>query len=96
MTREKEEQLPAVDETRLAEILRVKELPCGLLSSYSGRVAARVLTDALGSKLTPIVAISNAVAWIDRASRDGYNAGIVAERERWERKISAVFGLERI
>ncbi len=55
---------------------------------------ARTFTDTVQqSHITPQIRFTNARAWVDRAYRDGYEAGKANERGEWERKIRAVFGI---
>ena len=63
------------------------------LRDHMDRYAARTLTDGTqGSSAQS--GIANARIWIEYAYRDGLEAGVRQERQRWEDKIKRIFGVE--
>jgi hypothetical protein len=91
---EQPDEFPVVDMLTLARLMGLDEWPKGCpISTRKQRMAARVITDALGRKTTPEGAISNAVVWIHRAYRDGREEGVRIERRRWVLKLASLFGV---
>lgn len=82
-------ELPAVDTRRLAEILGGPVV----LRDKLDRMAARVITDAFGQTTTPQAALANASVWIELARSEGVDAGVRAEKERWEWNVKKIFGI---
>lgn len=94
MASDNPDNLPVVDEKRLAQILGLEKWPDGALSDRRARMAARVITDAVGGS-SPESKVKNGVSWINWAIDEGHARGVLEERERWERKIASLFGMRR-
>ncbi len=79
-----------VDLKRISEIAGMP-ITEEMLPTWRHRVAARILTDAVGHEHH---AMSNAVCWICDVFDTGKTEGIEQERRQWEGKIKQLFGIE--
>jgi len=93
-------ELPAVNEQRLAELLGLKAWPADLKFNHIQRIAARTITDGLLPRLHSVSGrvaeecLENAAAWIRSSYDDGFDAGRREERRIWAHKIATLFGLD--